>query len=359
VFAFELCDELRRRGHEASTAYLYPHHGRSPLPLRPADVVLGDRPDHLTERLVGAQPALLAALRRRIEQVGPDVVQANGGRSLKYAALAARRGRRSWALVYRNIGEPGAWLRGWRTGLFYRHLVMPQVDGVVAVSEATRTGLAEVHRLDAPVVCIPRSVDVRGSAPAASPAEVRARRHTPTEAPVLVFVGSLTPEKRPDRLLRVFDEVRRRCPDAWLWVLGEGPAGSPLEARVAAEGTASQILLLGTREDVVDHLHAADLLLLTSDTEGVPGVVLEAAAVRRPAVATRVGGITECLLDGQTGLLADPRDEAGLADAVVALLTDRARRAAMGERARVLVAENFSLEAAGERYLAFYQSIRR
>jgi glycosyltransferase involved in cell wall biosynthesis len=352
VFAADLSRALRTAGHEVSTAYLYPHHGEAALPLGPDDVVLGDRPDHPAERLLGAQPALRRALRARIATVAPEVVQTNGARSLKYAALAKGR-QASWALVYRNIGEPGAWLRGWRQRLFYGRL-MTRVDGAVAVSEATFAGLQQVHRLDVPVVRIPRSVDVEALTPATGREEVRRRLGTPEDAPVLVAVGSLTTEKRPDRLVRVFDAVRRDHPGAELWVLGSGPAAGPLEARATPGGP---IRLLGVRDDVSDHLHAADLLLLTSDTEGVPGVVLEAGAVGRPAVATRVGGVTECVVDGETGLLADPEDETALARATSDLLADPARRQALGDAARRLVAERYSLAAAAERYVELYRRL--
>ncbi len=352
MFAADLSGALRARGHRVATAYLYPHDGEAALALGPDDLVLGDRPDHPAERLLGAQPAVRSVLRALIAQLDPDVIQANGARTLKYAALA--RGRGGPPLVYRNIGEPATWLRGWRQRLFYRRLVMPRVDGVVAVSDATLAGLHEVHGLEVPMVRIPRSVDVDALAPSASRADVRARLGTRDDAPVLAFVGSLTEEKRPDRLLRVFDLVRHDHPEAELWVLGTGPAVGPLEGRATADGP---VRLLGVRDDVTDHLHAADLLLLTSDTEGVPGVVLEAGAVGRPAVATRVGGVTECVVDGETGLLAEPDDEAGLAAAASGLLADPTRREAMGAAACRLVAEQFSLAVAVDRYVALYEQL--
>lgn len=109
VFASDLSGALRDRGHEVAIAYLYPHAGDAALPLGPDDVILGERSSHPAERLIGAQPRILRALRRHIDDLAADVVQANGARTVKYAALAGRRRGRSWALVYRNIGEPGAW----------------------------------------------------------------------------------------------------------------------------------------------------------------------------------------------------------------------------------------------------------
>jgi glycosyltransferase involved in cell wall biosynthesis len=347
VFAHDLSRSLRTRGHAVSTVYMTgAPAGQPTLPLVPGDRTLpSNGPGSLARSL---------SLGREIAAFGPDVVQVNGASTVKVGSLAAWLApRRRWVLVRRAIGDPRVWSGDWARRSFYRYAVMPRVDGVVAVSQATLDGLrlAGIHT---PAVVIPRSIDASQMAPELPRDAFRARLGLSAERPVVVFVGSLSPEKRVDRLLRV---VGGLGPEVVAWIVGEGSERARLEAQAQALGLAERVRFLGAQERVADFLGAADLLLLTSDTEGVPGVVLEAACLEVPAVATRVGGVAECVLDRQTGILVDPQDEAGLCRAVESVLGDPAGRRQMGRAARQLVQERFELGAATTRFEVFYEQV--
>jgi glycosyltransferase involved in cell wall biosynthesis len=358
VFALQLSGELRRQGQEARIAYLYPHEGEERLPWGETDLVLGEKEDHRLERLTGFQPRLLWRLRSVIQEWQPEIVQANGGRTVKYGALAARlSGNRTWALVYRNIGEPAQWVRGWWRQFFYRRLVIPSVDGVVGVSEATLAQIQTFYRLRVPAVHIPNGADPAALVPARSRAEVRHGAETPQGVPVLLFAGCLSAEKRVDRLLRVFSQVLNGVPQVHLWVMGDGPLHRDLAQQADGLGVAEQARFLGALTDVASHMKAADLLVLSSDTEGIPAVVLEAGLLGLPVVSTRVGGLPECVIDGETGLLVEPEDEAGLARAIVDLLRDPEQRQAMGQRAEGWIHSRFTMERITGQYLDFYREV--
>jgi glycosyltransferase involved in cell wall biosynthesis len=353
VFARQLAAELARQGCEVATVYLYPYDGPGRLPLGPADTVLDGAEAHPAERLLGLHPRLLGRLRHAIRAFRPDVVQANGARTVKYAAAAKRRDHGDWTLVYRNIADPRQWTSGRRQLWFYRRRVFPAIDAVVGVSEMTLDGVRTLYPTGVPVLSLPRAVDPEHVRPSRSRTAVRSELGTPEASPVVLFVGSLTPDKRLDRLLRVMAAAREQEPDARLWVAGGGPLAADVETHPgAADGW---VVPLGVREDVGDLLHAADLVLLTSDTEGMPGVLLEGAAAGLPVVATRVGGVPECVTDGETGVLVAPDDEQGLADAVVALVRDPALRRRMGEAGRARVLARYSLASVAASYLELYQ----
>jgi glycosyltransferase involved in cell wall biosynthesis len=356
VFASQLSAALRSLGCEVQSAYLYPYEGGAPLPLGAGDTVLAGRPAHPLERAIGVNPGLLREVRRTITAFQPDIVQANGARTVKYAALAKGRGSVAWRLVYRNIGDPARWMVGARQRFFYRHAVMPRLDGVVGVSDATLAGVRARWSIQGPVVRLPRAIDADAFLPSRSRAEVRAALATPADAPVVLYVGSLSADKRPDRLLRVVASVAAELPDVRLWMAGDGPLAAQTTAD-AARLLGPSATLLGMRDDVADLMYAADVLVLTSDTEGIPGVALEAAAARLPVVATDVGGVAECVVDGVTGAVRGADDEAGLAAALVALLTDPAGRSAMGEQGRRRVVEQFSLAAVARSYVDFYGEV--
>src|SRR5690606_12748645 len=101
----------------------------------------------------------------------------------------------------------------------------------------------------------------------------------------------------------------------------------------------------------------ADLLLLPSHTEGIPGVILEAGVQSLPSVAYGVGGVAEALRDGETGRLIPPGDEAGFAEAVTALLAAPERRAAMGRRARAFIEADYSLDRSVDAFEHLYWRI--
>ncbi|MGH9246587.1 MAG: glycosyltransferase, partial [Acidimicrobiales bacterium] len=359
VFAHQVSAELRNKGCEVRTAYLYPYDGEEKLPLVDGDTVLGRREGHLLERVPGLNPGVLVRLRRTIAEFKPDIVQVNGSRTVKYGAAARTLDGRGWALVYRNIGDPQKWVRARRHRLVYQRMVMPRVDGVVAVGEMMVDRVRSFYAITAPVVKIPTAVDMGRFLPHRTRAEVRGQVAVDEGAPVVLFVGSLTNEKRPDRLLRVFSEVQETVRDVRLWIVGNGPLRESFEREAIRSRQWERITMLGTRADVADFMHAADVLVLTSDTEGIPGVVLEAGAASLPTVATRVGAVAECVLDGRTGLLADADDERGLAKAVVRLLLDPFARKQMGIDARGWVAESFSLDGIAREYIDFYRLVLR
>lgn len=109
--------------------------------------------------------------------------------------------------------------------------------------------------------------------------------------------------------------------------------------------------LLGRREDVENIMHCADLLLLTSDNEGLPNVVLEAQALCLPVVATRVGGIPEAVQEGKTALLAPKGDKESLVKHCIRLLGDNTLRQCMGQAGREFIQKNFSHAALGDKIL--------
>lgn len=354
TFALDLCRELERRGHETTILYLYGYGGATPLPLRPQDRILGtERP--ALERFPGFHPGLLRRLVRSLKAFRPAIVQTNGSRSVKYGSLARRLARGSWPLVARVIGSPPDWAGGALKRRLYARLVLSAFDGVIAVSRDTLEGLERTYGLAVPAAVIPRGVDPEAVRAGARPDEVRRALGAEPEDPVVLYCGSLTPEKRPDRLLRVFSRVRERLPGTRLWIAGSGQLERAVRSEIESSGLGDAVSLLGTVEGIGDLLGAADLLLLTSDTEGTPGVVLEAGLAEVPVVAPRVGGIPDCVLDGRTGLLAAPGDEEGLATAALELLLDPERRRSLGRAARMLVEESFCLRRVAGDVVGFYE----
>jgi glycosyltransferase involved in cell wall biosynthesis len=184
-------------------------------------------------------------------------------------------------------------------------------------------------------------------------------------APVVLHVARLVEKKGTAYLLDAFASIARKHVDATLVVIGAGPLRAKLERRAADLGVAARVRWLGAvaHAEVRDWLQRAAVLCLPSctaangDAEGLPGVLLEAAASGVPVVATRHGGIPEAVEDGETGYLVRERDAVALAAALDALLASEPLRARFGEKARRVARERFDLHRQTRALEALYEEV--
>jgi glycosyltransferase involved in cell wall biosynthesis len=177
--------------------------------------------------------------------------------------------------------------------------------------------------------------------PAAPPRDqARASLGLPSDGLVVAFVARLTQIKRPERFVELARRLAPSHPDVTFVVVGEGDLLDGLQRDASDVG--DRLRFLGWRGDVERVYAASDLVVLTSDNEGMPVSLIEAALCGVPAVSTRVGSVAEVVLDGTSGLLIDRPDDHLLAEAVSGLLRDAAHRRAMGEAALAHAQVSFS-----------------
>jgi glycosyltransferase involved in cell wall biosynthesis len=225
-------------------------------------------------------------------------------------------------------------------------------DRLVAVGSRVRDELvaAGVGRLHQYAV-VPPGTALR---PLPDRAAARLALGVPGQEPVVAFVGRLTRVKRPDRLVSVARELRRLVPGVRFVVCGDGDAAGEVAAAAGEFGTA--LRPVGWRPDVETVYAAADLVLLTSDNEGMPVSLIEAGLAGVPVVATKVGSVGEVVQDGVTGLLG-PCDAVELAARAARLLTDEPLRREMGLRARAWTERRFGPDRLASDIAAIYTSI--
>ena len=171
---------------------------------------------------------------------------------------------------------------------------------------------------------------------------------THDQGPLRVLVlGALSSEKDPLTALRTVGGLD----DAHLRMVGSGPMDVSVRQEARNAGMKGRLELVGSVADVSEHLEWADVLLLSSRTEGLPAAILEAGAAGVPSVAFDVGGVREAVVDGITGLVVPAGDTGALMSALKSLDGDRSSISEMGAAARRHVEKNFRLEQAIDKYI--------
>jgi glycosyltransferase involved in cell wall biosynthesis len=306
----------------------------------------------------GALPGITVKLRREVRRYRPDIILSHGGVPFRYAVLARGVQERP-LIVYRKIGLSGPWLRSWRLPrLALQRWLQRRADWICCVAEDTRREVTGLFRIPAErVSVIYGGVDEQPFA--ASPAREQARSALGIAAhgAVLMGIGELGWEKHQEAMLRVLAAFRGSGTSAVLLLVGEGPERGRLERLAADLGCAGAVRFLGTRTDVPTLLAASDVVLLTSLTEGLPGVLVEAGMAGVAAVAWDVAGVREVVRDGITGLVPPYRDEQAFAAAVQRVLGDPAAAARMGAAAREFCRERFSMKRCVAEHLQLFRDL--
>jgi glycosyltransferase involved in cell wall biosynthesis len=175
---------------------------------------------------------------------------------------------------------------------------------------------------------------------------------------VWLAVGRFELAKDYPNMLRGFAGVRAPHPQTILLLVGRGALQTETEALVQELGLGRNVRFLGVRDDIPELMRAADGYVMSSAWEGMPIVLLEAAAAGLPVVTTRVGGNHEVVLEGETGFLVPPRDSDALGAAMLRLIeSPEARRRSMGERGREHVRLHYDLGRIVDRWEELYREV--
>lgn len=229
--------------------------------------------------------------------------------------------------------------------------LLNEIDRLCAVSAASRDELLEQRPHLAPRSgVIYNGLPLPGVEPA--PLDF--------DAPRLLCLGRLSPEKGFDLAIEAFARLRGRFARARLVIAGVGPQEKSLQQQAEALGVRAAVEFAGPvrGEQVSQLINACTAMLVPSRCrEGFGLVAIEAAQMARPVVATRLGGLPEVIADGETGLLVEAENSAALAAAVTSLLERPADAERMGRAARRRAQERFSLEGMADAYARLYREM--
>jgi len=295
----------------------------------------------------------LLRLARLLKARRIDVVNGHNPSGAMYGTVAARlAGVPASFRTEHSIHFPG---RGFRFYGPIEALLTRLVDRVICVCEASRSSHA--HRfpgLEKRFITVVNGIAEPEGRPRPRE-ETRAALGLSPDQAVALNVGSLTPQKSQDVLLRAMGAARSRAPGAVLLVAGEGRLRERLLALHAELGMDDSVRFLGPRNDVPDLMEACDAFVLSSSREGLSVTLLEAMRAGRATIATSVGGNGEAVADGETGCIVPVGDVGAMADALASLLGDAERRAAFGAAGRARWASRFTARRMVDETEALYR----
>jgi poly-gamma-glutamate synthesis protein (capsule biosynthesis protein) len=333
-----------KRGHTVRVALIlspgdHPHplaEALDPLGVETLPVYVGNR-DYRGERRA------ISALCR---QYRPDVLHTHGYRcDVVDGGVGRAEGIPTVSTCHGFIESD------WRGRLhqWLQRRALRKFDAVVAVSEGIRERLLAAGVDAKRVRLVPNAAT---AVPAAATREEARKLLSLPDKPLIGWVGRLSPEKGPDVALEAFARLQER--NACLVFVGSGRDATQLQARAEVLRVSDRIIWRGAVPDAARFFRAFDAFLLSSRTEGIPMVLLEAMAANVPIVATRVGGVPE-VLDSQSAFLVESEDVDGIAAALGTALGNPELSRAKSDRARQRLVERFAIEP----WLSSYESIYR
>lgn len=342
--------EMRARGYQVLIVSLTP---LGPMGLEARN--LGIPTESLEMRRGVADPRGLLRLVRLVRQWRPDVLHSH----MVHANLMAR-ALRLFVRVPVLVSTIHSISDGGRLRMTAYRLTNRLVDQMTIVSEAAaerfiREGIIPPSLLKV----IPNGIDTDRfqQLPHGTRDELR-RSLGLTQEFVWLAVGRFVLAKDYPNLLYAFAQVCERAPETVLLLVGRGALQGETEALVQSLGLGSRVRFLGVRQDVPELMSAADGYVLSSAWEGMPIVLLEAAAAALPIVGTAVGGNEEVVCDGETGFLVPPRNHEALARAMLRLVgMSPVDRRSMGKRGLEHVQTHYGLNRVVDRWDAVYREV--
>ena len=278
----------------------------------------------------------------------PDIVHTHGTKAGIFGRLAAKRSGENIctvSTVHNFIYQfPTSWLKGRLFSYFQRQLV-PPADHYIAVSSslAKNTCFHENIPKDKMSV-VYNGVDLKNFEMILDCNAAKEALHLDIKEPLVGVIARLIPQKGVQHFLKIAEIVSKRLPGCQFLIIGSGPQRDALVDQAYDMGIEARIIFCGYRKDIPMMLPIINVLVIPSLSEGLSITALEGMASRRPIVAYNTGGLSELIINEETGLAFKKGDINGLANGVLELLIHRQKAERLGNTARKLVEEKFTLD---------------
>lgn len=349
IFASQLSCHITKTGNTAILVSIF--EGDAVLPFNGKTLSLnGNAKGRLYD--IGAWKRLA----RIIKDEKPDIIQANAGDTLKYAVFSKMLYRWKPPIVFRNASTISLYVKTLSQKI-WNNFLFQFVDKIISVSHTSATDFSKLFpKQQNKVITIPIGIEHLEISNATN-GTLNTRKELSGQPINIIHVGGFTFEKNHSELIEIFELVLRTIPTAVLNLVGDGPLKKRIEEVVRLKGLDSKIKFYGFQKNPMKYIKSADVLILPSIIEGLPGVVLEAFYCKTPVVAYDVGGIKEIVKNDETGRLIAKGDKDAFALAVAEASIGTPRNEKLVENAYKLVLSEYLNTQVVKKFLTAYESL--
>ncbi|WMN06807.1 glycosyltransferase [Marivirga arenosa] len=356
MFASQLSNHLQAQGHEVVLVSLFK--GAGELRFSGKQIHLG-----LASKLRWLDFAGFKSLAAIIKNEKPDIIQANAGDTLKYAVLSKLMHGWPQPIVFRNASMVSLYIKNpvikKLNGFLYQN-----VEGIASVSQQSKKDLNDLFpNTENKSKVIPIGIEPKLSEGPDTKSSLSKQSGDPERNEsgkrelCIVHVGGFSFEKNHQGLLSIFKKLLKEYPNAQLKLVGDGVLRKETEQLVQDTGITNYVEFLGFQSDPMHYVRQADVFVLPSIIEGLPGVILEAFDCQIPVVAYNVGGVGEVVKNEQTGILMKKGDEEGFVEAIIETIENPDATKERVKRAYELVQKDFRNEVIAEKFADYYKEV--
>lgn len=350
LFAAYLSAELIKLGHEVIFVGLYENE-KDELVVENAE-----NKDLVTAKNGKFSIDIVKKIVKLVNEIKPDIIQCNGSDTLKYT-VAASLFFGNIPLVYRNISIISEWISSKPKKILYKRMFQ-RIAHVTSVGEEAMADFIKTY--DYPVnrtEVIRRGIPIKRLDREKLYKELRIDMGFDEKAKIALHIGNFSPEKNHEFLLDIFEELEKEGSDIKLVFVGNGILLKKMKQIVEEKRLSGRVFFLGFRKDIPELLAASDCLVLCSKVEGVPGVILEAGTQKIPSISTNVGGVTEVLINAQTGFLIDDFNKKEFKVKLIELMNNSELRKVLGENAFTMISKGFDPEINAKKFEGLYRNL--
>ena len=339
IFCCQLANEMEEKGHDVRIYSIYG--GKANLPFKKPIASLERKKFFRYADYYGWK-----AIADIVKEFKPDIVQANASDTLKYTVLSKEFLGWKVPIIFRNASVTSYYVKG-KLSKGLNRFLFQKINGIISVSESSRNDLNNLF----PFTAHKSSVITNGID---QESKVALKNPYIDDIINIVHVGSLTQEKNQKELLEIFKRFLIKNPKAKLHIIGEGNLKEEIKAEIKKLGLHEDVQMYGEMATPDAYIKFADMLVLPSLIEGLPGVILEAMDLQTSVIAYNVGGISEILND-QTGYLVEKNNIDKFVSAMQMVLNEENKL--KKQNAKKLVSEKFNNKILADEFLKIYKEI--
>lgn len=356
VFFEELGEKLIQKKINVKKIYLYEYKSDVTIKINKTDLLLNGNSNSLFEKFPTVNPFLLKKLIKAIIEFKPDFIILNGSRTLKYASLAKLFLKEKPKLIYRIIDSVVFWNPSLIKQFYYKNIILKNIDAAVGVSQASLNDVQQLYKFNKPSIVIHRSFNINNINLKDKNFEKELIKKKQNDF-IVLFLGNFTYQKRPEKFVQTIKILKDQLQNIQGWMVGDGILKKEVELEIKKHNLENSITLWGYQKNVFPFIKASNVLLITSDTEGLPGIVLEAAYLKVPTVSGNVGGVKEFICDNSIGIVTDYKDVNVYANNIKYILLNKDVSINMGKNAQEKLLTEFNLDSTCEKYINFLNKI--